>query len=272
MTDFIKAHGLGNDFVILDQTTLPDDAEYYVQGLADRHFGIGCDQIIVYDLNAEAPFITFYNSDGSLAEACGNGLRCVAKYLMQRLSKHEMELKTPQGLQVAKLLDDGKVTTTLGTPAFDWQDIPLSEEQDTLQLNLPLPNLPDIKPAALNLGNPHAVYFVEHLDEIPYLELGKDLENDTLFPMRANIGFAEVVKPDHIRLNVWERGAGPTLACGSGACAAAIAAQRRGLIQPGKTTISQQGGDLLVEWDLNAPSKPVEMTGEATLVFVGKTL
>ncbi len=260
-TPFRKMHGCGNDFVILDgRRTVLGLSPARAEGLADRHTGIGCDQLIVLepDENADA-FIRIYNPDGSEAGACGNATRCVADILMRESGRGEVNIRTVSGNLPALRRADGVIQVDMGPVRLDWTDIPLARPMDTLRLAL------DGEPAAASMGNPHATFFVAELDAVPIRELGPKLEHDELFPQRANIGFAQVVDPETIRLRVWERGAGLTLACGSGACATLVNAVRRGLTHR-RARLLVDGGTLEIEWREDGH---VLMTGPAVTTFSG---
>ena len=265
--DFIKMHGAGNDFVVLDLRrggAAPTATE--AVAIADRHRGIGCDQIIligpsktgVTDLG-----LVFLNSDGSESGACGNGTRCVADLLMKERGADHLALETAAGILDCARGRDGRVTVDMGLARTEWRDIPLAEARDTLHLGIGEGPVKD--PVGVGMGNPHSVFFVADVAAIPIEAIGPRLERHKLFPERANIGFAEVRAPDRIRLRVWERGAGLTLACGSGACAALVAAVRRGLTKR-KATLELDGGTLEIEWLENGH---VLMTGPTAIAFHG---
>ncbi len=265
--DFIKMHGAGNDFVVLDlrRGGAPPTAKEAV-AIADRRRGIGCDQIIligpsptgIADLG-----LTFLNSDGSESGACGNGTRCVADLLMKERGADHLALETAAGILDCARGRDGRVTVDMGLARTEWRDIPLAEARDTLHLGIGEGPVKD--PVGVGLGNPHAVFFVSDVAKIPIEAVGPKLEHHKLFPERANIGFAEGRAPDRIRLRVWERGAGLTLACGSGACAALVAAVRRGLAKR-KAALELDGGTLEIEWLENGH---VLMTGPTAIAFRG---
>jgi diaminopimelate epimerase len=265
--DFIKMHGAGNDFVVLDLrdgSPMPSAAE--AVAIADRRRGIGCDQIIligpsptgVADLG-----LTFLNSDGSASGACGNGTRCVADLLMKERGADHIALETAAGILDCARGRDGRVTVDMGCARTDWREIPLAEARDTLHLGIGEGPVSD--PVGVSMGNPHAVFFVNDVAAVPIEAIGPKLEHHRLFPERANVGFAEVRARDHIRLRVWERGAGLTLACGSGACAALVAAARRGLTGR-KAALELDGGTLIIEWLENGH---VLMTGPTAIAFRG---
>lgn len=264
---FRKMHGLGNDFVVLDQRRDPvriDAAA--VSALADRHTGIGCDQLLLLeppgDVLAQV-FMRIFNPDGSEAEACGNGTRCVAQLIAAETGKSEIRIETSAGLLDAQVFADGTATVDMGRPRLFWADIPLARDMDTLDVKLRAGPLSH--PVCTNMGNPHATFFVDDAEAIDLAALGPRLEHDKLFPERANIGVATVRDERTIRLRVWERGVGITRACGSGACAAAVAAHRRRLTGR-SVTVTLDGGNLDIEW---ADHDRVLMTGPTALSFEG---
>ncbi len=269
---FRKMHGLGNDFVVLDRRR--DDIALgagAARALADRHSGIGCDQLILVErprLPAARVFMRILNADGSEAEACGNAARCIARLIAEETGERRVRIETLAGLLDAELLDDGRVAVDMGPPRTLWRDIPLAREMDTLAVDLAAGPLS--RPVCTSMGNPHATFFVADADAVDLAALGPLLEHDALFPERANIGVATVRDPARIRLRVWERGAGITLACGSGACAALVAAHRRGLTGR-QATVALDGGDLEISWrpDGEQGGGHVMMTGPATLAFEG---
>jgi len=264
---FIKMHGLGNDFVVVDARREPfplDDA--MARRIADRHIGVGCDQLLVIEppSNGRADaFLRIRNHEGGEVGACGNGTRCVASLLMAENGRERVTLETLAGLLVAEAAGDQRVSVDMGEARLDWQDIPLAREMDTLHLDLALGPLAD--PVATAMGNPHATFFVEDAAAIDLESLGPQLEHDPLFPQRANIGVAQVTGPDRLRLRVWERGVGITRACGSGACAAAVAAHRRGLTGRG-VDLALDGGPLSITWREDGH---VIMTGPVATAFTG---
>lgn len=260
LTSFHKMHGLGNDFVILDERTahLPL-TPVRIAALAHRKRGIGCDQLVTLrPACAEGAdvFVRFFNPDGSEAGACGNASRCVAELMWRESGNRKLVLQTRAGVLPASIAENGQVTVDMGEPKLEWQSVPLAYAHDTL--HLPLPG----DPAAASMGNPHATFFVTDFE---MLSQGHALEHDALFPERANIGFAKIESPTRMRLKVHERGAGVTEACGSGACAAVVNAARRGLIER-TCTVELDGGTLHIEW---AANNHVRMTGSATLAFEG---
>lgn len=267
---FRKMHGLGNDFVVLDvrdgkMTVGPDLA----RTLADRRRGIGCDQVMVME-PSKTPgtdiFMRIYNPDGSEAGACGNGTRCVAKVLMDESGKGMCVIETVSGILPAHMADGGLVTVDMGAPRTAWNEIPLSEERDTLHLGIgDGDTLSD--PVAINMGNPHCVFFVNNVEELSIEHLGPSVERHAMFPQRTNVEFAQVISPNKIRMRVWERGTGVTQACGSGACATAAAALRRGLIGR-DVEVVLDGGSLF--FHIREDDGHILMTGAATDVFAGE--
>jgi diaminopimelate epimerase len=260
-TPFLKMHGCGNDFVILDARRTPLAlTPRLAASLADRHTGIGCDQLIVIEPSTDADaFMRIYNPDGSEAGACGNATRCVAAVLLRESAHTTTTIRTISGDLPATHRGRDAIEVDMGPVRLDWADIPLARPIDTLHLPL------DGDPAAASMGNPHATFFVPDLDAVPISSLGPKLEHDSLFPQRANIGFAQILDPETIRLRVWERGAGLTLACGSGACATLVNAVRRGLTQR-RTRIIVDGGTLEITWREDGH---VLMTGPTALSYLG---
>jgi diaminopimelate epimerase len=269
MARFLKMHGCGNDFVVFDERAgslglTPRRAA----AIADRRTGVGCDQFITIepppsDSNADA-FMRIRNPDGAEAGACGNATRCVAAILARETGRLTQVIRTTAGNLPSEALPDGRVRVDMGPARLDWPDIPLARPMDTLHLDLAVGPLAD--PAAASMGNPHATFFVADVRCLPVADLGPHLEHDPLFPERANIGFAEILAPDRIRLRVWERGAGLTRACGSGACAALVNAHRRGLTGR-RATLVMDGGDLEIEW---RDEGHVLMTGPVAISFTGE--
>lgn len=266
---FIKMHGLGNDFVIIDGRKdgfIPDTK--FCLTLADRNRGIGYDQLIILSpaKNPEANlYMHIYNCDGSLAGACGNATRCVARLLFEETGKDSGIIETTAGLLPVTKENNDIFAADMGPARLDWHQIPLSEEMDTLEVVL---GIDEVGPACcVNMGNPHAVTFVANLDEVDIAELGPQMETHTHFPDRCNIEFAEVIDDTHIRMRVWERGTGITQACGSGACATLVAAARRGLSSR-KATIHLDGGDLYIHW--REEDGHVILSGTASKSFSGQ--
>jgi diaminopimelate epimerase len=267
-TAFVKMHGCGNDFVIFDERATPLNlTRARAAALADRRRGIGCDQLISIEpppprSNADV-FMRIRNSDGSEAGACGNATRCVAALLAEESGRGVQVIHTAAGNLPAELLDDGRVVVDMGPVRLGWSEVPLAREMDTLHLDLALGGVAD--PAACSMGNPHATFFVSNPDGLPLDALGPALEHAPLFPERANIGFAQVLAPDRIRLRVWERGVGLTLACGSGACAALVNAHRRHLAER-RALVEVDGGELEIAWRADGH---VLMTGPVATTFKG---
>ncbi len=259
---FLKMHGLGNDFVVVDERARPLGlSPARVAALADRRTGIGCDQFITLEPpppGADA-FMRIRNPDGSEAGACGNATRCVVALLAQETGRDRVTIRTIAGDLPAEHLPDGRVRVDMGPARLGWQDVPLARAADTL--HLPLPG----DPTACSMGNPHATFFVDDVAALDIPALGPALEHDPLFPERANIGFAQILAPDRLRLRVWERGAGLTRACGSGACAALVNAHRRGLTGRAASVIVD-GGTLEIEWRADGH---VLMTGPVATAFSG---
>jgi diaminopimelate epimerase len=257
---FIKMHGLGNDFVVLDgrDGKLPPLEAQAARAIADRHTGIGCDQVIVLEPSEIADFrMRIRNADGGEVEACGNATRAVAM-----LHGEPVEIETVAGVLSARP-EDGGVAVDMGEPEFGWEEIPLSDAMDTLDMPVGWDELE--RPTAVNIGNPHVVFFVPDCDKVELDHLGPAIESDPLFPERVNVNVATIEAPDAIRLRVWERGAGLTRACGTGACATAVAAMRRKLVGR-EVVVSLPGGQLLISWGEDGR---VTMTGPATESFRG---
>jgi len=237
-----------------------------VRRIADRRLGVGCDQLIVMEPDADGAdvFMRIYNGDGSEAGACGNATRCVAALIAQESGAREVAVRTISGLLPGAILGPRLVEVDMGKPGLDWGEVPLSGPADTLHLNLTMGPVSD--PAACSMGNPHATFFVDDLAHLAIESIGPVVEKHRLFPERANIGFAQVEGGGKIRLRVWERGAGLTLACGSGACAALVNAHRRGL-SGRQAAVQMEGGEVLITWD--EASGHVFMRGPAILSFSG---
>lgn len=267
MVPFRKMHGLGNDFVVLDARARPlPITPARAAALADRHAGIGCDQLIILEpaSNGADVFMRIRNPDGSQAGACGNATRCIAALVAEEHGADRVVVRTIAGDLPVQRLPGGLWRADMGPPRLGWQDVPLARDMDTLHVPLSLGPVAD--PAACSMGNPHATFFVDNLDTLDVAVLGPLLERDPVFPDRANIGFAQVLAPDHLRLVMWERGAGMTLACGSGACAAIVNAVRRGLTGR-QATITMPGGDLAMAW--READGHVLMTGPVATAFTG---
>jgi diaminopimelate epimerase len=257
---FMKMHGLGNDFVVVDErgNALRVDSTMAI-AMADRHRGVGFDQLAVLSDTSDADVhLTFWNSDGSQSAACGNATRCIARYLMDQTGKTALRITTDRGALLAVDAGNGLTSVNMGQPMLGWQDVPLSQEMDTLALPI------DGAPTATGMGNPHCTFFVEDAQKIDLAGRGAEIEHHPLFPERTNVQFANVIGPDHIRMRVWERGVGVTLASGSSSCATAVAAARRGLTGR-DVTIELDGGTINVAWRDDG----VWMTGPTAHVFDG---
>ena len=258
---FMKMHGLGNDFVVVDARAQSlEMTESLARALGDRHRGVGFDQLAIISRNHSVAdvYLTFYNSDGSTAGACGNATRCIARYLMDETGDETLSLETEHGILLAKNMGDQITSINMGHPDLGWQEIPLSQNIDTLELPI------DGSPTATGMGNPHCTFFVDDVDAIDLETQGPAFEHHPLYPERTNVQFAQIVGADHIRMRVWERGVGVTLASGSSSCATAVAAARRGLT--GRTVrIDLDGGTLHIDWRDDG----VWMTGGTMHVFSG---
>jgi len=263
---FCKMHGLGNDFIVLDARDEPLCLNKdQIVALSNRRNGIGCDQFIIMepgDDQAQA-FMRIYNSDGSQISACGNATRCIARVLMSENQTSTTTIRTQAGLLHASQEDNGLITADMGPAILDWQSIPLSEAKDTLSLPIMFGALEN--PVAVSVGNPHAVFFVPDAEAIDLASVGPVIETHPLFPEKTNVEIAHLIAPNRIRMRVWERGAGITQACGTGACATLVAAARRG-ITGRKAEIILDGGSLTISWNEN---NHVLMTGPATLAYTG---
>jgi diaminopimelate epimerase len=267
-TPFLKMHGLGNDFVVVDGRKHALDLDQArTRRIADRRSGVGCDQLIVIEPArnrlADA-FMRIRNADGGEVEACGNGARCVADLLMKETGRDHVVIETVMGLLDAEAAGEGLVSVDMGQARLDWREIPLAKAMDTLHLDLALGPLKD--PVGVNIGNPHAVFFVPDAEAVDIGALGPVLERNPLFPERANIEVAQLIAPEKIRMRVWERGVGITRACGTGACATLVAAARRKLTGR-RGEIVLDGGNLGIEW---LADNHVRMTGPVATSFTGE--
>lgn len=240
---FHKMHGAGNDFVVIDSRgRQPVTTHALAQAVGDRHRGVGFDQLAEIGTGEDSDItLTFWNSDGSIAGACGNATRCVADLVMQDTGKSSLNIRTSRGLLYAERTDDNRVRVNMGPPQLDWQDIPLSHEVDVQHLPL------EGDPVGVGMGNPHCVFFVDDLSQVDVADWGSRVEHDPLFPEATNVEFAQVRSRSEIRMRVWERGTGITLACGSGACATAVAAHLRGLTDRA-VEMEVDGGWLSLDW------------------------
>ncbi len=268
---FVKMHGLGNDFVVIDavrqQVKLTPEQ---VRRLADRHFGVGCDQLLLVEppVSADADFrYRIFNADGGEVAQCGNGARCFARFVHEQglCDKPELKVDTDAGRLVLRREENGEITVNMGVPRHAPERIPLLAEQEALSYTVDVEGK-EWRFGAVSMGNPHAVLVVESLDEAPVLTLGPVLENHPVFPERANIGFMQVLDPHHVRLRVFERGSGETLACGSGACGAAVVGIEQGLLAS-PVRVDLPGGSLQISW--HGRGEAVYMTGPAVSVFEG---
>jgi diaminopimelate epimerase len=271
-THFRKMNGLGNDFVVLDARSrglqLSPDV---VRAIADRKDGVGCDQIIVIESSDRADvFMRIFNADGGEVGACGNAARCVAGIVAGERGSSQVSIGTESGALSAVANPDGSVTIDMGAPRFAWDQIPLAEPfHDTRRIELQIGPIDDPvlhSPSVVNVGNPHCLFFVEDVEAHDLARFGPMLEHHPLFPKRANISLVQVLDAEHLKLRTWERGAGLTRACGTAACAAAVAAARRELTGR-KVTVSLPGGDLLIEW--RESDGHILMTGPYALDYEG---
>jgi diaminopimelate epimerase len=269
-------HGLGNDFVVIDARAGKPWAGVEISAtraaaIANRRTGIGCDQFIIIEDATDADtdaFMRIHNADGGEVDACGNATRCIGAALLDETDRDTVLIRTAADLLTVKRAGYGLVIVDMGVPRIGWEEIPLEAAADTLHLDLV--SGPLSSPAAVSMGNPHATYFVDDAEAIPISDIGPILEHDRMFPERANIGVAQIISPDRMRLRVWERGVGLTLACGTGACAAVVNAHRRGLAER-RMVVNLDGGELLIDWREDRPSGAgrVFMTGPAKTSFTG---
>ena len=274
---FTKMHGLGNDFMVVDgvnQAFEPQEAP--LTQWANRHTGVGFDQLLLVE-KADAADVDFryriFNADGSEVEQCGNGARCFARFVADKglSSKQEIRVETARGVIVPRLLDSGLVMVNMGKPRLMPSEIPFvpaAGEADDALTHIVLVGLESVPLSCVNMGNPHAVLLVDDVDTAPVARWGEAIESNEQFPERVNVGFMQVLDEGHIRLRVYERGAGETQACGTGACAAVVAGVRLGLLQAAsQIRVSLPGGDLHIEWQ---PGDDVMMTGPVQTVFEGE--
>ena len=272
MTSVLKMHGLGNDFAIFDARTfqLPLDAAK-ARAIADRRRGIGCDQVIVMEPAKGAnAFMRVFNADGDEVEQCGNAARCVAYLLMAEAGFDEVEINTTGGRLICRTAGETRVTVDMGAPRLDWREIPMAQAVETASYALDVPGFNERalqSAASVSMGNPHCVLFVENAETAPVATLGPVIERHAWFPLRTNVEFVQRLSPQRLRMRVWERGAGITLACGTGACAAAVAAAVRGLSER-KVTLVLDGGELEIEW--RESDDHVLMTGPVGFSFGGE--
>ena len=272
---FTKMHGLGNDFVVFNFTerSFEMSAEQ-ARRIADRHFGVGCDQILIVEKSTRADIdfkYRIFNSDGGEVAQCGNGARCFAAFVHEEGLSNEkiLHVETLNGeIVLQRDQTDGSVTVSMGIPQFSPSAIPISAEDELPKYKLNM-GADSVEFYAMSIGNPHAVISVKDVNQAPVLSLGPMLERHTFFPERANIGFMQIIDRNNIALRVFERGVGETIACGSGACAATACGIRAGDLDQ-KVRVKLRGGYLDIEWQ--GPEKPVMMTGPATTVFKGELL
>jgi diaminopimelate epimerase len=266
---YFKMNGCGNDFVILDARSrgaLPL-SETQARAIADRKSGVGCDQVISLERSMRGDaYMRIWNADGGESDACGNAARCVAWLLMEEGGAVSRRIETPAGMLYAQRAGDHVISVDMGSPLLRWEEIPLARAMATDRMDYDVNGLP--APGAVNMGNPHVVFFVNDVRAVPIDALGPRIEHDPLFPQRVNVGFAEVRSPHQMRLRVWERGAGLTKACGTGACAAVVAAHRQGRTAR-SVEVLVDGGSLQIEWregdDRVLMTGPVELEGTGDL-------
>jgi diaminopimelate epimerase len=272
---FLKMNGLGNDFVVVEAR--PESAfgpftptASQAQAIADRAGGVGCDQLIAIEPSARADaFMRIWNADGGEVGACGNAARCVGWLLLEASGRDQASIETEAGVLNVTRAGERGVTVDMGEPGLDWTQIPLAEEMDTRGIELQVGPIDDPvlhTPGCVSMGNPHVVFFVKDAKTAPVTQVGPMIEHHHLFPERTNVGFAQIKARDRIRLKVWERGVGQTRACGTGACAALVAAHRRGKTDR-KATVELDGGELVIEW--RESDGHVLMTGPVAVDFTG---
>ena len=267
---FTKMQGLGNDFVVLDGVRQRVElSPAQLRLLADRHFGVGCDQVLlVENATGDADFrYRIFNADGGEVEQCGNGARCFMVFVRAQglTAKRELRVETEGGLINPRLEADGQVTVDMGVPRFAPEDVPFSGGTGAVDESLAVDGVP-VRISALSMGNPHAVQVVTDVDLAPVASQGPLIEHHPRFPRRANAGYMQVVDRATIRLRVWERGVGETLACGTGACAAVVVGMRRNLVDS-PVRVRTRGGELMIAWA--GEGRPVQMTGPAVTVYEG---
>ncbi|OUR65514.1 diaminopimelate epimerase [Methylophaga sp. 42_25_T18] len=273
MLKFTKMHGLGNDFIVIDAINQQVELSIgQIQFLADRQFGIGCDQLLLVE-NASAHDVDFryriFNADGSEVEQCGNGVRCFARFVRDKAmtDKDTIAVETASGVIYPSLQADYDVRVDMGLPRFEPRKIPFNTEKLSITYSLPLAANEIVEVGALSMGNPHAVMLVDDADMADVARLGPMIESHEKFPERVNAGFMQIVSPEHVILRVYERGVGETKACGTGACAAVVSGIQRGLLTR-EVKVKLPGGELLIAWPDDESS--VWMTGPATHVFDGE--
>jgi diaminopimelate epimerase len=273
MLKFSKMHGLGNDFVVIDGINQPLElSASQIRLLADRRYGIGCDQLLLVEKSSN-PAVDFkyriFNADGGEVAQCGNGARCFARFVHDKslTDKTTIAVETASGVIYPSLKSGGDVTVDMGLPIFSPMNIPFVTDNQSITYSLPIANRPDVEISAVSMGNPHAVLLVDNINTAEVNTLGPIIERHHQFPDRVNVGFMQVVNPNQINLRVFERGAGETLACGTGACAAVVSGIQRGLLAR-EVKVKLSGGELVIEWSKDNAS--VWMTGPTTHVFDGE--
>jgi diaminopimelate epimerase len=267
---FTKMHGLGNDFIVIDAISQPVSLDpATIRRWADRHFGIGFDQLLVVEKPRESGDFRYriYNADGGEVEQCGNGARCFARFVHDRnlTSKKTIRVETARGIITPTIEDNGEVTVNMGIPRFEPAYIPFIAPQRALTYSLAI-NGKEVEISAVSMGNPHAVQIVPDVDSAPVTSEGPIIESHPLFPEKVNAGYMQIVDRTRIRLRVFERGTGETLACGTGACAAAVIGISRGLLDS-EVQVAMRGGNLRIRWE--GEDQSVWMTGPAVSVFEG---
>lgn len=270
--NFTKMQGAGNDFVVIDSYNQPVSlTTEQIKFIANRFFGVGCDQLLMVE-KTNTPNVDFryriFNADGSEVEQCGNGARCFVRFVVEKglTQKREIAVETASGVISLKLQDDGQVTVNMGAPRFLPAQIPFEASAQQTLYPLALTQA-EIQISAVSMGNPHAVMVVNDVNTAPVAEYGPQIESHPRFPQRVNAGFMQVLNPHTINLRVYERGSGETLACGTGACAAAVSGMQLGLLTS-PVVVNTRGGQLTIAWD--GDGKPVLMTGPAEIVFEGQ--
>lgn len=265
--EFIKMNGTGNDFIIID--CRKNEAQFgaaQIAKMADRK-NIGCDQLILLKNSTKADiFMDIYNADGSRAGACGNATRCVAAIIMDEKKSDNVLVETISGILPSKK-EGNLISVNMGKPKFGWSEIPLQKETNTDSFKIDDPLLSNFRFSAANIGNPHVVAFIENeLDDELFFKIGPKIENHPLFPQKTNVEFVKIISPNHLKVRVWERGSGETLACGTGACAVGVLAIKKGLVNGNKVKISFRGGDLLINW---LEDESIIMSGSYQKIFSG---
>lgn len=270
--NFTKMQGAGNDFVVIDSYTQPVSlTSDQIKFIANRYFGVGCDQLLMVE-KTTTPNVDFryriFNADGGEVEQCGNGARCFVRFVVEKglTQKHEISVETASGVISLQLQDDGQVTVNMGAPRFAPAQVPFEAPSQQTLYPLALTQT-EIQISAVSMGNPHAVTVVNDVNTAPVAEYGPQIESHPRFPQRVNAGFMQVLNPHAINLRVYERGSGETLACGTGACAAAVSGIQLGLLSS-PVTVNTRGGQLTITWAGN--QAPVMMTGPAEIVFDGE--